>query len=52
MEEQIVTITVKTKGETCEMSDEEIRKVLVGSMQKWGREYPDAGYGARFIRWI
>lgn len=26
MEEQIVTITVKTKGETCEMSDEEIRK--------------------------
>ena len=25
MEEQIVTITVKTKGEKCEMSDGEIR---------------------------
>jgi hypothetical protein len=25
MEEQIVTITVKTQGDVCEMSDEEIR---------------------------
>ena len=33
-------------------SEEEIRKALVGSMQKWGRKYPDAGYGARFIHWV
>ena len=26
MEEQIITITVKTKGEVCEMSDSEIRR--------------------------
>ncbi len=26
MEEQIITITVKTKGEKCEMSDAEIKK--------------------------
>ena len=26
VEEQIVTITVKTQGEVCEMSDEEIQK--------------------------
>ena len=26
MEEQIVTITVKTRGETCEMQDAEIKK--------------------------
>ena len=26
MEEQIITITVKTKGEKCEMSDKEIRR--------------------------
>ena len=25
MEEQIVTITIKTQGDVCEMSDEEIR---------------------------
>ncbi len=26
MEEQIITITVKTKGDVCEMSDEAIRE--------------------------
>ena len=26
MEEQTVTITVRTKGENCEMTDQEIRK--------------------------
>ena len=26
MEEQLVTITVKTKGEVCEMNDEEIKE--------------------------
>ena len=26
MEEQIITVTIKTKGEKCEMSDEEIRE--------------------------
>ena len=26
MEEQIITITVKTSGDICEMSDEEIRE--------------------------
>ncbi|MBP5230197.1 MAG: hypothetical protein ILO68_00550 [Clostridia bacterium] len=26
MEEQIITITVRTKGEKCEMTDQEIRK--------------------------
>lgn len=33
-------------------SDEEIRAALVRSMQKWGRRYPNAGYGGRFIRWL
>ncbi len=27
-------------------------KRIVSSMQKWGRRYPDAGYGARFIHWL
>ena len=29
-----------------------IRQRLVASMKKWGRRYPDAGYGARFICWL
>ena len=29
-------------------SDEEIKAALVRSMQKWGRRYPNAGYGGRF----
>ncbi|MCR5358413.1 MAG: ADP-ribosylglycohydrolase family protein [Thermoguttaceae bacterium] len=32
--------------------DDEIRAALVESLKKWGRKYPDAGYGARFIGWI
>ena len=30
----------------------EIEAACVMSMQKWGRKYPYAGYGARFIRWV
>ncbi len=33
-------------------TDEEIRSALTASMQRWGRAYPDAGYGARFIGWV
>ena len=33
-------------------TDAEIRAALVHSMQKWGRRYPNAGYGGRFIRWL
>ena len=32
--------------------DETIKKALVASMQKWGHEYPDAGYGGRFYHWL
>ena len=33
-------------------TDEEIRAALVASMQKWGRKYPNAGYGGMFRRWL
>ena len=29
-----------------------IRRALCRSMMKWGRRYPDAGYGRRFSRWL
>ena len=33
-------------------SDDEIRTALVDSMQKWGKRYPNAGYGGMFRRWL
>ena len=29
-----------------------IKKLVVQSMQKWGRKYPYAGYGGRFYGWL
>lgn len=34
MEEQIVTVTIKTKGEKCELSDEEIREWYASNVAK------------------
>ena len=31
---------------------EERKKAVVRSMQKWGRRYPDAGYGGKFYDWL
>ncbi|MDO4392868.1 MAG: ADP-ribosylglycohydrolase family protein [Bacillota bacterium] len=33
-------------------TDEEIRMSLIKSVKKWGRCYPNAGYGARFLAWL
>lgn len=33
-------------------SDDEIRIALAASMQKWGKRYPDAGYGGMFYHWL
>jgi len=33
-------------------SDEDVKAELVRAMQKWGRRYPDSGYGGRFIHWL
>ena len=30
----------------------EHKKALAASMQKWGKRYPDAGYGGRFRDWL
>lgn len=36
-----------------EFTDEDtIKSVIVKSMQKWGRKYPDIGYGQRFYNWF
>ena len=32
--------------------DRDLKETLISSLQKWGRKYPYAGYGAMFINWI
>ena len=32
--------------------DEDIKAGLVESMRKWGKKYPDAGYGRKFYHWL
>lgn len=29
-----------------------IKSALIHSLKKWGKKYPDAGYGNRFINWV
>lgn len=40
---------MKTAGDP---DDAAVREALVDRMQFWGRKYPDAGYGARFKKWL
>ena len=37
---------------TYDKSLDEIRKAVITSMQKWGKAYPNAGYGGRFASWL
>ena len=30
----------------------EVKELLIRSMQKWGRRYPNSGYGGRFAVWL
>lgn len=37
---------------TPEEEDQLMKFTVARSLKKWGNEYPDAGYGARFIKWL
>ena len=32
--------------------ESEVKACVISSMKKWGKKYPNAGYGARFINWV
>ena len=32
--------------------DDAVKIAVVDAMQRWGRRYPNAGYGSRFVRWL
>ncbi len=33
-------------------TEEEVKSLVIRSMKRWGRAYPDAGYGGGFYRWL
>lgn len=52
-DDSVMTIAVaEALMDTIGKSDDEIRAALIASMQKWGRRYPDAGYGGMFYQWL
>lgn len=52
-DDSVMTIAVaEALLDTIRKADDEIRAALVSSMRKWGKRYPDAGYGGRFCGWL
>ena len=52
-DDSVMTIAVaEALLDTPGLPDDEVKAALVKSMRKWGRRYPNAGYGVRFCRWL
>lgn len=52
-DDSVMTIAVaEALLDTIGKADDEIKATLVTSMRKWGKRYPDAGYGGRFYGWL
>lgn len=52
-DDSVMTIAVaEALMEASGKKDEETKAELVSSMLRWGRRYPDAGYGGRFFQWL
>lgn len=52
-DDSVMTVAVaEALLDSRDKSDDEIRAALVASMQKWGKRYPNAGYGCMFYQWL
>ncbi len=52
-DDTVMTVAVaEALMNTMGQSDEDIQSALVVSMRRWGRRYPDAGFGGRFYNWL
>ena len=52
-DDTVITVAVaEALMDSTGKTDDEITDALVRSMLKWGRKYPDAGYGGAFYGWI
>lgn len=52
-DDTVMTVAVaEALMDTEENEDYNFEKYLIRSMQKWGKKYPNAGYGASFYWWL
>lgn len=51
-DDTIMTLAICTALNQCKPDYSDLEKQAVGWMQDFGRMYPNAGYGSKFIRWI
>lgn len=53
-DDTVLTIAVGEALMACDLdaTSETISEAVVQAMRKWGRRYPDAGYGYRFSGWL
>ena len=52
-DDSVMTIAVaEALIDTFGQSDDDIKTAIIDSMQKWGKRYPNAGYGGMFGRWL
>ena len=52
-DDSVMTVAVaEALMDSLGQSDDSTRAALVDCMQKWGRRYPDAGYGCMFYEWL
>lgn len=52
-DDSVMTIAVaETLLDSRFLDDDSIRAALIKSMRKWGKKYPDAGYGRKFHCWL
>lgn len=56
-DDSVMTIAVAealldARNQGVEESEEAVKALLVESMRFWGKRYPNAGYGGRFVQWL
>lgn len=52
-DDSVMTVAVaEALMKSKDKSDDEVKRAIARSMRKWGRKYPDAGYGGRFSGWL
>ena len=52
-DDSVMTIAVaEALLDTLGQDDDAVKAALIKSMQKWGKRYPDAGYGVMFYSWL
>lgn len=52
-DDSVMTVAVaEALMDSAGLPDDQIMETLTASMRKWGRRYPNAGYGGMFYQWL